>query len=277
MKDIKTYEPKEKEITLTAGKLVFWTVFLVIGAILIITALSSFYTVSAGERGVLLKFGNPDPLPRGEGLHFKVPIMQKAVIMDVQTQKYETPLTAASKDLQDVKTTTAINYRIVPERAPEIYQTIGLSYADKIIYPMEQEVNKGITAQFTAEELITKREEVRELMKQSLTDRLRDRGIIIEEVSIINFEFSPSFSNAIEQKVTADQLRRKAETDLQRIDLEAQAIKLQREQLSPEYLRFKELEIQRTAVDKWNGNLPYVTGGSTPFIDMAGMGINISR
>lgn len=267
----KTNEEEPRSPAFTIMKIVLFTMLV---AILLFGV---FYQVSAGERAVLLTWGKPSNVAIGEGLHFKVPIMQKAVIMDVQTQKYETPLTAASKDLQDVKTTTAINYRIVPERTPEIYQTIGLSYADKIIYPMEQEVNKGITAQFTAEELITKREEVRELMKQSLTDRLRDRGIIIEEVSIINFEFSPSFSNAIEQKVTADQLRRKAETDLQRIDLEAQAIKLQREQLSPEYLRFKELEIQRTAVDKWNGNLPYVTGGSTPFIDLAGMGINISR
>lgn len=259
-------EDDEEKTFNTGKKYVLITVSTLLVLILLI---GSLYTVQAGERAVLLTFGKPSQVAIGEGLHFKVPLVQKAIKMDVKTQKYEADLTAASRDLQDVNTRIAINYRIVPERVPEIYQTIGIGYADKVIYPMEQEVNKGITAQFTAEELITNRETVRELMKQTLIDRLRDRGIIVEEVSIINFAFSQAFSSAIEQKVTADQLRLKAEVDLQRISLEAEAIKLQRLQLSEEYLRFKELEIQMKAIDKWDGKTPLVTGnGGVPLINI---------
>lgn len=245
--------------------------YIIIGSIIIFSLIlifGSIYTVQAGERGVLLTFGKASPVAIGEGLNFKFPLVQKVVKMDVKTQKYEAELTAASKDLQDVRTKMAINYRVSPELTPEIYTKIGIGYADKIIYPLEQEINKYTTAQFTAEELVTKREEVRETMKQALAERLAPRGIIVEEVSIIDFAFSESFSQAIEAKVTAEQLKLKAATDLERINLEAEAIKLQRLQLSAEYLRFKELEIQKMALEKWDGHLPQVTGGAIPFIDI---------
>lgn len=226
----------------------------------------SVYIVNAGERAVILTFGNPSDVAIAEGLHFKFPIAQKAVIMDVKTQKSEVDLTAASRDLQDVNTRVAINYRLVPESAPEIYQTIGLGYPEKVIAPLEQEINKEVTAKYTAEELITKREAVRQEMKNKLYEKLLERGIIVEEVSIIDFKFSQSFADAIEAKATADQQRLKASIDLDRVDLEAQAIKLQVQQITPEYLRFKELEIQQKAIEKWDGRLPQVTGGSIPLV-----------
>ena len=107
-----------------------------------------------------------------EGLHFMIPIVNGVTIMDVKTQKYEADLSAASKDLQTVKTKIAINYHLAPDTVPVLYKTIGTGYRESVIYPLEQEANKAATAQFTAEELITKRESVREMMKINLQEKL---------------------------------------------------------------------------------------------------------
>ncbi len=245
----------------------------------LISLFSTFYIVSAGERAVLITLGKPSMDAQGEGLHFKIPFIQTKVIMDVKTQKYQADLTASSRDLQDVKTSIAINYRVSPELTPEIYKTIGLGYADIIVYPLEQEVNKGITAQYTAEELITKREDVRQKMKDSLTEKLMPRGIIVEEVSIVNFAFSESFNQAIEAKVTAEQNALQAKNKLEQIKYEAEqkvtsakaeaeALRLQKSEITPDLIRLRSIEVQKLAIEKWNGILPQVTGGAIPFISM---------
>ena len=250
----------------------------VAGLFILVTFLfSTFYIVSAGERAVLLTFGKPSLIAKGEGLNIKIPFVQTRVIMDVKTQKYEADLTAASKDLQDVSTKIAINYRIVADRAPEIYREIGINYAEKIIYPLEQETNKGITAQFTAEELITKREQVRERMKSSLIEKLQSRGITVEEISIIDFKFSPSFTQAIEAKVTAEQNALAAKNKLEQVKYEAQQAveaaegKAKAIQVEGDALRSNPQVTQLRAIEKWNGVMPYVTGSATPFFDVTGI------
>lgn len=268
-------EPQEKVTKINVGSLIF---FAILGILLLILLFGMIYTIEAGERGVLLTFGKPDLDAKGEGIHFKIPIVQKVQKMDVKTQKYEADLTAASADLQDVNTKIAINYRITADRVPEIYREIGLNYADKIIYPVEQEVNKAITARFTAVELVTKRDEVRNEMKNLLTERLQARGIVVEEVSIVNFAFSPSFTAAIENKVTAEQNALAAKNKLEQIKYEAdqrvaqaegeaQAIAAQAEAIraqgGTEY-------VQLQAIAKWDGKLPQynIGGGAVPFINI---------
>jgi regulator of protease activity HflC (stomatin/prohibitin superfamily) len=193
-----------------------------IGLILLILIVNPFYMVSAGERAIVLEFGKPQPLAVAEGLHLRIPIYQTIVKMDTRTQKYEAELSAASKDLQTVSTKIAINYRVNPESVVELYKTVGIDYASKIIQPIEQEANKAMTARYTAEELITKREEVRDGMKALLVERLIARGIKVEELSIVNFDFSASFNSAIEAKVTAEQQALKAQRDLERVKFESQ-------------------------------------------------------
>lgn len=251
----------------------------IVAIILLLVGLGTFYVINAGERGILLTWGNPDPIPRAEGLHFKIPIAQTVKKMDVKTLKYEAELTAASQDLQDVKTKIALNYRIDASKTPQIYQEIGLNYADKIIYPLEQEVNKAITAQYTAEELITKREEVREKMKSLLYERLISRNIIIEEVSIINFAFSESFTTAIENKVTAEQnalaeknrlaqIEYQAQQRIAQAEGEARAIQIQAEAIKVQGGK-EYVELQ--AIQKWDGKLPtFMMGseGAVPFVNI---------
>jgi regulator of protease activity HflC (stomatin/prohibitin superfamily) len=252
---------------------------MLIGILVVCVLFSSVYTIPAGSRGVLTTFGKPDMIPKNEGIGIKVPFVQDITKMSVQTQKYEAELTAASQDLQDVNTKIAINYRIVPEEAATIYRDIGLGYADKVIYPLQQEINKATTAQYTAEELITKRNEVRNEMKDKLGEKLLPRGIIVEEISIIDFKFSPSFTQAVEQKVTAEQLKLKAVNDLERIKIEAEqkiasaqaeaeSLRLQKEQVTSDLIKLRQIEMGMKAIEKWNGIMPLVTGGAMPFIDI---------
>lgn len=252
---------------------------------------SAFYAIDGGEKGVLLTFGKIDPAPLDSGLGIKIPFAQKVIKMETRTRKYTAEASAASKDLQVVSATVVTNYHIVPDDAPRIYAELGQNYDERIIQPLEQEVVKSVTAKFTAEELIVNRETVRLNIKDLLFERLLSRGIVVEDLSIVDFDFSNSFNSAIEQKVTAEQLKLKADRDLQRIEVEAEQVKaaaigqrdaaiayaegqaesirLVNEELkkSPDYVAY--LEVQ-----KWDGKLPLVTGDAVPFVELPGGVVN---
>jgi len=245
------------------GILAFVILFIVLPAIF-----SAAYTIKAGERGVLLTFDKPSPDAVGEGLHFKFPFAQKIVEIDVKTQKYVAEASSSSQDLQIVSTSIAVNYHLTPSTVPKLYQEIGLSYEDRIIQPAVQEVVKAVTARYTAEELITRRADVKNDIHSELRERLQIRGMVVEDISITNFDFSESFNDAIESKVTAEQLKLKAETDLERVELEALAIRLQVQEINAEFIEFKRLENEKFALEQWNGILPQVTGGATPFVSI---------
>lgn len=250
---------------------------LILTVVILVAIFGSFYIVGAGERAVVVTLGKASDVSQAPGMHFKLPLISKAVKFDVKTQKYEADATAASSDLQTVNGKLAINYHVAPESVPSLYREIGADYSDRIIQPLEQEVVKATTARFSAEELITKREQVREEMKATLTERLRPRGIIVEEVSIVNFDFSQSFNAAIEAKVTAEQNALAAKNKLAQVEYEAQqrvaaakgeaeAIQIQsaaiQAQGGKEY-------VQLQAINKWSGNMPLVVGsGNLPFINI---------
>lgn len=275
---------KQRKIIQDEQTRILWKVakYCVLGIVLAILFFGSWYTIPAGERGILLTFQKPSTVPTSEGLHFKLPLIQSVVKMDVKTQKYEADLTAASKDLQDVKTKIAINYHLVPENVPELYKTIGIGYADKVIYPLEQETNKAATAQFTAEELITKRDQVREIMKTNLKEKLIERGIIVEEISIVDFQFSSVFTAAIENKVVQEQnsiaqknkleqIKYEAEQKVVQATAEAESLRLQKQQITPELLQLRQIEVQSKMIEKWNGIYPTTlfvsgSGGSSTLL-----------
>ncbi|MBU1091721.1 prohibitin family protein, partial [Patescibacteria group bacterium] len=136
--------------------------YIAIGLIAIIILFGSFGTIGAGERGVLLQFGAVKDKIFDEGLYIKIPIIQDVVKIDVKIQKDEIPASASSKDLQIVTSKIALNYHLDPNSVNKIWQEIGKNYNTRIIAPSIQEAVKSVTAKFTAEELITKREEVKE-------------------------------------------------------------------------------------------------------------------
>ena len=240
----------------------------------------SYFIVGPGERGVLMTFGEVVPTSYSEGIHWKFPVMQTAAIVKVQTLKFEDESEAGSKDLQVVNTNIALNYHIAPESAYRIFQEIGQDYEVKVIDPAIKESVKATTAQYTAEELITKREEVAMKIKSSISDKLVSRGIYVESMSIVNFAFSESFNNAIEAKVTAEQLKLKADRDLQRIEVEAKQIvtkataEAEAIKIRADALKQNEKLIALTVAEKWDGKLPNVMvngQGGTMLFDISNL------
>lgn len=261
-----------------------WKVSIIgmLSTILFILVFWPFVSVPAGRVGVVTLFGKVQQESLTEGLHFINPLA-KVNKLSIQILKTEVKGDAASRDLQHVTTSIALNYHLNGSLAPKFFQSIGAGADTTIIAPAVEEILKAATAKYTAEELISKRDEVRIIIKTDISDRLRERtfgSLVVDDVSITNFQFSTTFNKAIEAKQEAEQMALKAQRDLTRIQVEAQqsvararaeadSLKLQKEQITPELLKLREIEVQREAINKWDGKLPYFNGGSvTPLVNI---------
>ncbi|HZP12472.1 MAG TPA: prohibitin family protein [Nevskiaceae bacterium] len=255
-------------------------VLIVVLAVLLIR-LSPFTSVAAGHKGVVTTFGKVSPEALDEGLHLINPL-SRVVSVSTRIQKVDSQGDAASRDLQSVTTHIALQYHLSAKDIASFYQHVGLGYEDTIVAPQIQETFKAVTARYTAEELITKREEVRHAIRELLDTKLRELtggGLLVDDFSITNFQFSHSFNAAIEAKQEAEQLALKAKRDLERIQVEAQqkvamaeaeaaALKAQKQEITPDLIKLREIEVQRMAIDKWDGHLPNVNGGAMPFLNL---------
>ena len=259
-------------------------VLIIIGVV----ASASVKIVDAGNRGILTHWNAVDLTapPLDEGIHFVVPFQDDVVQMEVRTLKYDKDTRSASKDLQSVETTVTVNYHPDKERVHILYKEIGLDYENRVIQPAIEETVKQVTANYNAEELITKRPLVKADIESAIRDRLNQFDVVTEVISITDFEFSALFNKAIESKVEAEQNALRAENDLKRIEVEArqqeanaiglananiaeakgeaEAIAIINQALAqnPNYLEW--LKIQ-----SWDGVLPLVVGSDgTPFIQI---------
>lgn len=247
--------------------------YAVAGIFILIILGSSFRTIGPGERGVVFsQFGGVKDVILDEGLRFKIPFVEDIIKIDVRIQKSQTDASAASKDLQIISSTIAVNYHMDPTKANKVFQEIGLAFKERVIDPSVQEAVKAVTAQFTAEELITRRSEVKEQIKESLAKRVLAFNILVDDFNIVDFSFSQQFNAAIEAKQTAEQQALKAKRDLDRIKIEAEqkitqakaeaeSQRLQKETISP-------IILQLRAIEKWDGHFPQVVGQAMPFIDV---------
>ncbi|MGO0059845.1 prohibitin family protein [Brevibacillus fluminis] len=249
--------------------------------VILIAALSfeSFTIIQAGNRGVVLQLGAVQDKVFDEGLHFKMPFIQNVIPMEVRVQKAESSQTSASRDLQTVSTTIAVNYHIDGNFANKLYQQVGIDYVGRIVDPAIAESLKAVTAQYTAEELISKRPEVSAKVKEVLNQKLSAYHILLDEINIREFNFSDEYNKAIEAKQVAEQQALKSKLDLERIKIEkeqeitkaqaqAEALRLQKQEVTPELIQLRQIEAQLEAIRKWDGKLPSVTGGATPFINV---------
>ncbi|TRO51789.1 prohibitin family protein [Candidatus Bathyarchaeota archaeon] len=201
------------------GTLIVLLIIAIAGITIVSTAT---VRVPSGYRGVLLTWGKVEDIVFNEGLNFKVPFSQTVVMMNVQTQKAESIEATATKDLQEVSTTVAVNYKLDPLHVNEVYKDLRQDYVDRVIKPNIQESLKATTALFRAEELITKRAEVKQTFDSILAERLSIFNIQVIAVSLTDFQFSPSFSAAIDAKVTAEQQALVSKNELEKIRYEAQ-------------------------------------------------------
>src|SRR3990167_8964328 len=176
-----------------------------VGVLILFLILNPVVFVGTGERGVVTNFGAVQDKVLSEGINFRTPFVQKVIKLDVQVQKEQVSASAASKDLQNVSAKIALNFHLNPDKVNLLYQSVGTDYKSRIIDPAVQEAVKATTAKYTAEELVTKREQVKTEAKQLLSERLVKDHIVVNELSIVDFDFSSSFNAAIEAKVTAEQ------------------------------------------------------------------------
>lgn len=231
-----------------------------------------FTIIGAGERGVVMDFGKVSNNVLGEGLNFKMPFVQSVKTISVRVQKDDIKLDAASRDLQDVTVDAVVNYHINPAGVNKVYQRVGdnKDVFERIISPNTNEVIKASTAQFTAEDIIKKRQELKQVIDVRLAERLRDYDVILDDVSLVNIDFSQEFNAAIEAKQVAEQQSQQARFTAERAVKEAEAIvnkakgdaesqRLQQQSLSPELL-------QKMWIDKWNGSVPTVVSGENQLL-----------
>jgi len=276
------------KIDINVGKAKIVGIGIVLLIIVAALASASVAIVDAGHRGVLLHWNAVDVTapPLDEGLHFIIPFQDSVVQMEVRTLKFVKLTSSASKDLQTVNTEVAVNYHPSTESVNTLYKQVGLDYQNRVIAPAVEEAVKQVTANYNAEELITKRPLVKQDIENEITTRLLVFNVQTEVISITDFQFSPLFARAIEDKVEAEQKAQKAENDLLRIEVEArqraaqsegiaqaniaeaageaQAIQIINEALAnnPHYLEWLKTQA-------WDGVLPLVVGsGGTPFIQI---------
>ena len=256
-------------------------------AVIIIILSESVVIVQAGHRGVVLYLGAVENRVLGEGVHFIIPFAEQVIPLEVRTLKYQAEATAASNDLQQVQTVIALNYHLNPADVNKVYQQLGPDYADRVIAPTIQESVKASVAKYNAEELITKRAIVKDVIANTIRNSLSAKDIVVETIFITDFKFSDAFSSQVEDKVvafqkyltelnnlrgiqvvanqTVVQAQAQAKANIAKASGESQAIKIITSQLrqDPQYLQWQ-------AINRWNGQLPFSLGGqgAVPFFQL---------
>ena len=255
--------------------------------VIILVMSESVVIVQAGHRGVVLYLGAVENRVLGEEVHFIIPFVEQVVQLEVRTLKYQAEATAASNDLQQVQTVIALNYHLNPADVNKVYQQLGPDYADRVIAPTIQESVKASVAKYNAEELITKRAIVKDVIANTIRNSLSAKDIVVETIFITDFKFSEAFSTQVEDKVvafqkyltelnnlrgiqvvanqTVVQAQAQAKANIAKANGESQAIRIITSQLrqDPQYLQWQ-------AINRWNGQLPYSLGGqgAVPFFQL---------
>lgn len=247
----------------------------VMGALYVLV--ESYTIIPAAHIGVQVTFGEVQQHTLSEGLHFVNPLSS---IRNVEVRMVSSQLKGASagtKDLQQVHTDIVLNYRLDGTKAAHIYKEYGFDLQDKVILPALNESFKAVTAHYSSEELITKRDEVSAKIKEEVGGKLGKYNIGVSDISLVNFGFSAEYQKAIEAKVIATQSKLQAEQDLARIEVEAkQAVAKAEGRAKAIQIETAAINsqggasyVQLKAIEKWDGKLPTTqAGGATPFIKL---------
>ncbi len=256
--------------------------------ILFIVSWGSFALVPAGHRGVVLLWGSVEKRIMGEGLNFKAPIAETVIKVDVKVQPHPfKEIDASSKEYQMVKMTGMMNFHIDPAYVNDLYQKVGLDFADKVIDPAFNDFVKEVVPTYPIGEILPKREEIRQRAMKKLGDNLSRYHIIVDDIYFANIRFSPEYEKAIEAKQVAQQQVETQRQVLAQREIEAQQkvatakgeaesiqVVAQGQAKANDALSrsISPILVQYKGIEKWNGNLPQVTGGAVPLIDLGKMG-----
>jgi len=238
--------------------------FVVVLSLLLITRF--FVVVPAGERGVLTQFGAVQKRILEEGLHPLIPLVQNVTLLSVRIQSYLMQTEAASRDLQDVAAQVALNWHVLPDQVNALYQRLGDldQIAGTVIGPALEDSIKTVVASYTAEQLVTERAAVKAAIANLLNERLSHYSLVLDDIDLLQIDFSERFRQAVEAKQVAEQEAKRAEYETIRAQRMADAKvflakgQAQAQQLLQSGLTSEVLEHE--AIEKWNGHLPLVIG-----------------
>ena len=275
---------RDKAGNLSVGKIVgaafvFILILIILGG--------SIVVVEAGQTGVVLTFGRVSPVVLQEGIHVKIPFAQSVITINNRIVKTEVTTEAFSKDLQTISSIIAVNYHVNKAASADVYKQVGLGYEDVLVMPAINEVLKQVTANYTAQELVSNRGEVSILLDDNLNSKLNEYGIVVDDLNIINWDFSEEFISAIEAKQVAEQNLIKTRTEQEQAlviantEAQKQVIAAQAEADKIKLLAdatadsnqtiaqsLSDILIRYETLQKWDGQLPKVTNGSNTLVDI---------
>ncbi len=243
--------------------------------ILAVVALCPFKIVEAGSRGIRLTMGKVSPSSLTEGVHFKVPIFQDIILMEVRTKKRAETTNVYTKDIQQATIEYTINYNLDDNNVHTMYRTVGVEWENKILMPTVEGILKNVIGKWNASELVAARDKTTSEVLLLLQNDLKSRYVNVTNFQIANIKYTPEFEKSIEAKVTAEQDALKAKNKTVQIEEEAKQkiISAQAEAKSMSIrataLTQNKALVEYEAVQKWDGHMPYyMMGNSVPFINL---------
>ncbi len=261
---------------------------IIVLVIILIIGWSTFVIIPAGHRGVVLWWGSVENRIMGEGLNFIVPVAERVIKVDVKVQPHPfREIDASSKEYQNVKMTGMMNFHIDPAFVNDLYQKVGLDFADKVIDPAFNDFVKEVVPTYPIGEILPKREEIRKRAMNKLGENLSRYHIVVDDIYFANIRFSPEYEGAIEAKQVAQQQVETQRQVLAQREIEAQQkvatakgeaesilVVAQGQAKANDALSrsITPILVQYKGIEKWNGILPQVSGGAVPFIELGKMG-----
>ncbi len=255
--------------------------------VVLIVLWGTFVIVPAGHRGVCLWWGSVEKRIMGEGLNFIVPIAERVIKVDVKVQPHPfKEIDASSKEYQMVKMTGMMNFHIDPAYVNDLYQKVGLDFADKVIDPAFNDFVKEVVPTYPIGEILPKREEIRQRAMKKLGENLSRYHIIVDDIYFANIRFSAGYEGAVEAKQVAQQQVETQKQVLAQREIEAQQkvatakgeaesiqVVAQGQAKANDALSrsISPILVQYKSIEKWNGILPQVSGGAVPFVDLSKM------
>jgi regulator of protease activity HflC (stomatin/prohibitin superfamily) len=256
--------------------------------VVLVVVWGTFVIVPAGHRGVILWWGSVEKRIMGEGMNFKVPIAENVIKVDVKVQPHPfKEIDASSKEYQMVKMTGMMNFHIDPSYVNDLYQKVGLDFADKVIDPAFNDFVKEVVPTYPIGEILPKREEIRKRAMNKLGENLSRYHIIVDDIYFSTIRFSPGYEGAIEAKQVAQQQVETQKQVLAQREIEAQQkvatakgesesiqVVAQGQAKANDALSrsISPILVQYKGIEKWNGILPQVSGGAIPFVDLRKFG-----
>ena len=258
-----------------SSKPVRWTIYGFLGFIVLLTLLSSFYTVKSTERGVLSTFGKIQDKAIGDGLHMKIPYIQQIQKVNVQQKKFDGTEDSYTRDVQTSEVTYTINYDLVTENVSLLIKKVGNDYHTRIVEPYIRSAVKSSFGNFNATQIVENRDKVRAQIETKLRETLDKRYFTNIHFQLVNIDFDDEFETAIKEKQVAEQNALKAKNVTIQVEEQAKQTKIKAE-ADAEAMRIKANALERNpklvnyeAVQKWDGKMPqYMLGNSVPFIDL---------